>query len=147
MGLFESEIQELIYDTLTTDSTLRDLLGADGSDKRIYLAWPEGEITVDELKPAYIVIETMPAEAPIRIGSNVDDWAQRYCLHIFAEPEERELRGDIEERLRFDLHRKKFVTESYIIYDVFENGKEDVLEEGGLLDHRYFTMFKFLIKS
>jgi hypothetical protein len=147
LGLFESDIQELIYDTLVADSTLGGLLGADVSDTRIYLAWPEGEITVDGEKPAYMVIETMPAEAPIRIGSNVDDWAQRYCLHVFAEPEERELRGEVEERLRLNLHRKKFVTESHIIYDVFEDGKEDVLEEGGLFDHKYFTMFKFLLKN
>jgi hypothetical protein len=147
LALFESEIQELIYNTLTADSTLGDYLGADGSDKRIYLAWPEGEITVDEEKPAYVVIETMPAEAPLRIGSGVDDWAQRYCLHVFAEPEERELRKDIEERFRLLLHRKKFVTESYIIYDVFEDGKEDVMEDSGFLDHKYFAMFKFLLKS
>ena len=148
MALFESEIQELIFNTLESDSTLVGYLGGDASDKRIYLAWPDsGQITVSESKPAYLVIETLPAEAPVRIGSGIDDWAQRYCVHVFANPDSRELRGNIEERFRLQFHRKKFVTTSYILYQVYEDGKEDVMDDGGLLDHKYFLMFKFLIRS
>lgn len=148
MAQFESEIQELIYETLTSDTALKGYLGADGSDPRVYLPWQDSDTAkVGELRPAYIVLETMPASPPVILGSGIDDWTQRYCLHTFTRPEERELQGNIQERHRADFHRKKFITESYIIYQTSEDGKEGELTDGGLLDNQYFISFQFLSRD
>lgn len=148
MALFESEIQELIYEILTSDAVLSAYLGGDGSDNRIYLCLGDSETAkVSESQPAFVVIETMPVPAPVRLGNGIDNWTERYCLHVFTKPESRELRANIEGRFRADFHRKKFATTSYIIYHVFEDGREGELTEGGLYDHKYFVLFQFLPKS
>jgi hypothetical protein len=148
MALFESEIQGLVYGVLTGDAALVGLLGGDESDTRVYLSLGDSEtqkITVS--KPAYVVVETMPAPAPVRLGPGIDDWTERYCLHIFCRPEDRELRAAIEAHLRELFHRKNFVTEHFIIYHVFEDGREGAVTESGLYDYKYTVSLQFLPKS
>jgi hypothetical protein len=148
MAPFESELQELIYGILVGDPALSAYLGADTIDGRIRLSFNDSEVErVSASKPAYIVIETMPAPAPVRLGSGIDDWTERYCLHIFTRPENRDLRAAIEERLRELLHRKRFSTARFIVYHVFEDGREGVLTESGLLDYRYTVSLQFLPKG
>jgi len=147
VALFESEIQELIYEILSSDGVLSGYLGGDGTDNRIYLSLGDSETAkVSESQPAFIVIETMPIPAPVRLGNGIDNWTERYCLHVFTRPDGRELRANIEGRFRADFHRKKFATSSHIIYHVTEDGREGELTEGGLYDHKYFVSFQFLPK-
>ncbi len=145
MPLFESEVQELIYGVLAGDSGLAAFLGADTIDGRIRLSMNDMEVDkISSSKPACIVIETMPAPAPVRLSFGIDDWTERYCLHIFSRPENRDLRAGIEERLRDLLHRKSFTTARFIVYHVFEDGREGVLTEFNLLDYRYTISLQFL---
>jgi hypothetical protein len=147
MGPFESEIQELIYGILTGDTALVAHLGGEVADKRIYVSLNDTETQkMSETKPAYVVIETMPAPAPIRLGSGIDDWAERYCLHVFGRPENRDLRAAIEGRFRELLHRRHFITEHFMVYEVFEDGREGALTESGLYDYRYTVALQFLPK-
>ena len=70
MALFESEIQGLIYETLIADAVLTDYLGGDGSDGRIYLSLGDSETEkLSESQPAFVVIETMPAPAPVTMAT------------------------------------------------------------------------------
>lgn len=148
MAPFESELQELVYGILVGDTALSAYLGADTIHGRIRLSFNDSEVErVSANKPAHIVIETMPAPAPMRLGSGIDDWTERYCLHIFTRPENRDLRAAIEERLRELLHRKRFTTARFIVYHVFEDGREGVLTESGLLDYRYTVSLQFLPRS
>jgi hypothetical protein len=147
MAVFESEIQELMYGILTGDAVLSTYLGGDTADGRISLAWSNSEtqkISAD--KPAYIVVETMPAHAPVLLGSGIDDWTQQYRLHVFTKPEARGLRGAIEGRLRELLHRKSFLTARFIVYNVFEDGRDGAIVGAGLFDYRYTVSFQFLPK-
>lgn len=148
MTLFESEIQELIYGVLTSDTALAGYLGGGQSDRRIYLSLNDSEtqkITVS--KPAYIIIETMPAPAPVRLSSGIDDRTDRYRLHAFTRPEDRNLRAAIEARFRDLLHRKSFTTERFIVYHVFEDGREGALTDSGLHDYRYTVSFQSLPRN
>ena len=74
MALFESEIQELIYETISNDAVLIGYLGGDGSDSRIYLSLGDSETEkLSDSQPAFVVIETMPAPAPVRLGNGIDN--------------------------------------------------------------------------
>lgn len=148
MVLFESEIQELIYGILAGDPILSTYLGGDATDGRVRLSLSDSEAQkISAVKPAYIVIETMPAPAPISLASGIDEWTEQYCLHIFTKPESRELRAAIERRLRELLHRKNFMTARFIVYHVFEDGRGGVVTETGLFDYRYAVSFQFLPKG
>lgn len=148
MGLFESEIQELIYGILMEDRALAGHLGGEATDRRIYLSLNDSETQkIAETKPAYVVIETMPAPAPVLLGSGIDYWTESYCLHVFARPEGRDLRAAIEGRFRELLHRKRFITRHFIVYNVFEDGREGGLTESGLYDYKYTITFQFLPKN
>jgi hypothetical protein len=148
MEMFESEIQELVYGVLTGDGELLAYLGADEIDGRIHLSLNDLEVgKIGRDKPAYIIIETLPAPPPARLGSGIDDWTERYHLHVFTDPVNRDARASIEGRLRELLHRKSFLTAHFIVYHVREDGREDVLAESGLLDHRYTVSFQFLPKG
>jgi hypothetical protein len=148
MTLFESEIQELVYGILTGDPILSAYLGGDAVDVRVRLSLSDSDAQkISAVKPAYIVIETMPAPAPVRLGSGIDDWKEQYCLHIFTKPESRDLRASIEGRLRELLHRKNFMTARFIVYHVFEAGRDGAITETGLFDYRYGVSFQFLPKN
>jgi hypothetical protein len=147
MTLFESEVQKLIYGILTGDPGLLAYLGKEAADQRIYLSLNDSEVEkIGPSKPAYIVMETMPAPAPIRLAAGIDDWTERFCLHIYTRPEDRDLRAAIVGRLRELLHRKSFATERFIIYHVFEDVRESVLTDSALLDYRYTVSLRFLPK-
>jgi hypothetical protein len=148
MTVFESEIQELIYGMLTEDALLSTCLGGDAIDKRIGLSFRDSETQkISASKAAFIVIETMPAPAPVRLGSGIDDRTERYCLHIFSRPEGRDLRAFIEGRLRELFHKKSFLTAQFIVYDVHEGERNGVITEAGLFDYRYTISFQFLPKG
>ncbi len=147
MTLFESEVQELIYGILAGDPGLMAYLGADTANERIRLSLNNLEVEkISTAKPAYIVIETLPAPAPVRLAPGIDEWTERYCLHIFTRPENRNLRAAIVGRLRELLHRKSFITERFIVYHVFEDISESILIESGLLDYRYAVSLQFVPK-
>jgi hypothetical protein len=148
MVLFESEIQELIYGILAGDPILSMCLGGDATDGRVRLSLSDSEAQkISAVKPAYIVIETMPAPAPVSLASGIDEWTEQYWLHIFTKPESRELRAAIERRLRELLHRKSFMTARFIVYHVFEDGRDGAVTETGLFDYRYAVSFQFLPKG
>ncbi|MBN2224959.1 MAG: hypothetical protein JW765_09820 [Deltaproteobacteria bacterium] len=148
MALFESEIQELMYELLVGDSILLAYLGGDSIDTRVRLSPSDLEPPkISTIKPAYIIIETRPAPAPIHLGSGVDEWTEQYCLHIFTKIENRDLRAAIEGRLRELLHRKSFITACFIVYNVLEGGRDGVITETGLFDYRYVVSFQFLSKD
>jgi hypothetical protein len=148
MSLFESEIQELVYVALTGDSTLSAYLGADPLDTRIYLPFNDIEAPkISAAKPAYIVIETMPTPAPIRLGCGIDDRTEPYCLHVYIKPENRDLSAAIEGRFRKLFHGKDFITAHLIVYHVFESGREGTITETGLYNYRYMMSFRYLPKG
>lgn len=148
MAEYESEIQELIYGTLVGDTVLSAYLGADETDCRIILSLNNSEIKrISVAKPAYIAIETMPIPAPVFLGNGIEERTQRYCLHIFSKPENRELRAIIEERLRSLFHRKTLQTPRFLIYYAFEDGKDGTITGTGLFDYRYTIVFQFLLKG
>ncbi len=148
MLVFGSEIQELIYGILTGDAVLLTYLGGDEIDRRISLSLSDSNVRkISTTKPAYIVVETMPAPAPVLLGSAIEERTERYCLHIFTKPEARDLRAAIEGRLRGLLHRKSFLTARLIVYNVFEGVREGVITGAGLFDYRYGISFQFLPKG
>jgi hypothetical protein len=148
MLVFGSEIQELIYGILTGDAVLSTYLGGDEIDRRISLSLSDSNVRkIGTAKPAYIVVETMPAPAPVLLGSAIEERTERYCLHIFTKPEARDLRAAIEGRLRGLLHRKSFLTARLIVYNVFEGGRDGVIAGAGLFDYRYTISFQFLPKG
>jgi hypothetical protein len=148
MLVFGSEIQELIYGILTGDAVLSTYLGGDEIDRRISLSMSDSNVRkISTTKPAYIVVETMPAPAPVLLGSAIEERTERYCLHIFTKPEARDLRAAIEGRLRGLLHRKNFLTARLIVYNVFEGGRDGVITGAGLFDYRYTISFQFLPKG
>lgn len=147
MTVFESDIQELVYGILTGDSSLSAYLGGDEIDRRINLSLSDSETQrISTGKPAYIVIETMPAPAPVLLGCAIEERTERYCLHIFTKPEARDLRAAIEGRLRGLLHRKSFLTARFIVFNVFEDGRDGVITGAGLFDYRYTVSFRYLPK-
>ena len=89
----------------------------------------------------------MPAPAPVLLGSAIEERTERYCLHIFTKPEARDLRAAIEGRLRGLLHRKSFLTARFIVYNVFEDGRDGVITGAGLFDYRYTVSFRFVPKG
>jgi len=148
MTLFESDIQELIYGILIGDPILLTYLGGDSIDTRVRLSLGDSKPQkISAMKPACIVIEAMPVTAPVRLGSGIDEWTEQYCLHIFTRPEGRYLRAAIVERLRELLHGRSFVTTRFIVYQVFENGREGVITETNLYDYRYAVSLQFLPKG
>jgi len=145
---FEGEIQELIFTTLIGDAILQGFLGGEESDKRIYLAFQQQEAAkVSDVRPAHIVIETMPAPAPLRLGSGIDSWTERYCLHVFTRPEDRYTRMAVEDWFRAFFHRKTFETKSYLVFQSSEDGREGGITDGGLFDQKYFISFQFMSKT
>ena len=148
MAVFESDVQELVYGILTGDSSLSTYLGGDEINRRISLSLSDSETqTISTGKPAYIVMETMPAPAPVLLGSAIEERTERYCLHIFTRPEARDLRAAIEGRLRDLLHRKTFLTARLIVYNVIEGGRDGAITGAGLFDYRYTISFQFLPKG
>jgi hypothetical protein len=148
MLVFGSEIQELIYGILTGDAVLSTYLGGDEIDRRIRLSLSDSNVRkISTTKPAYIVVETMPAPAPVLLGSAIEERTERYCLHIFTKPEARDLRAAIEGRLRGLLHRKNFLSAMLFVYNVFEGGRDGVITGAGLFDYRYTISFQFLPKG
>jgi len=145
---FESEIQELVYEILTGDAILSTYLGGDVIGERIGLSLSNTEAQkISVAKPAYIVVETMSAPAPVYLRNGIDQWTERYCQHVFTKPENRDLRAAIEGRLRELLHRKSFTTDRFIVYDVSEYGREGVMTETGLFDYRFVVSLQFLPKN
>lgn len=148
MALFESEIQELIYGVLIHDMSLVEYLGGDSTDPRIYLSLNDSRAQmITSGKPAYVVVETKPAPAPVSLSSGIDDRVERYCLHVLSRPEDRDLRAAIEGRFRELLHRKCFTTAHFIVYHVHEDGREGVLTETGLFNYEYSVSLKYLPKT
>jgi len=75
---FESEIQELVYEILTGDAILSTYLGGDVIGERIGLSLSNTEAQkISVAKPAYIVVETMSAPAPIYLGKGIHEWTER----------------------------------------------------------------------
>lgn len=148
MTLFESDIQELVYGILVGDPIILTYLGGDSIETRVQLSLGDSKPQkISATKPACIVIESMPVTPPTRLGSGIDEWTEQYCLHIFTKPEGRDLRAAIVERLRELLHGRSFVTTRFIVYQVFENGREGIITETDLYDYRYAVSFQFLAKG
>jgi len=140
-----TEIETLLYETLTGDVALIALLGGDGMDPRIYPSWRAQERPrISVLQPGYVVIRFDEAAQPQCVGGAVDERRERYRLSLFSLPEAGELRGDVMMRFRELFHRKSFVTESYLVFDVVEITREERPTEDRLMEFMYLISCGFL---
>ena len=142
---FGTEIEKLLYETLIGDGVLATLLGGDGVDPRIYLSWrAESRPRISDSLQGYVVIRFDSAEEPSALSETVDDRRERYLLSIFSLPEAREFRGEVMMRFRELFHRKSFVTESFLVYDVGEIAGEEHMMDNRLMELRYILSCGFL---
>lgn len=142
---FGTEIETLLYETLTDDSVLIALLGGDGMDPRIYPSWRTVDRPwISDARPGYVVMRFDEAAEPQRVGGVVDERRERYRLSLFSLPEAGELQGDVMMRFRDLLHRKSFVTEHYLVFDVGEVTREERPTDDGLMELRYLISCGFL---
>lgn len=142
---FGTEIETLLYETLTGDVALIALLGGDGMDPRIYPSWMAQERPrISDSQPGYVVMRFDEAAQPQRVGGAVDERWERYRLSLFSLPETGELRGDVMLRFRELFHRKGFVTESYLVFDVGEVTREERLTDDRLIELAYLISCGFL---
>jgi hypothetical protein len=142
---FETEIEELLYETLAEDAALAMLLGGDETDSRIYLSWrAEGRPRISDAEPGYVVIRFDEAARPQGMGGAVEDRRERYLLSLFSRPEARELRGDVTARFRALFHRKSFITAGFFVYDMSEAAREQKMADDRLMELRYILSVGFL---
>jgi|GEM_PF-2495859 len=142
---FETEIEGLLYETLAEDEALATFLGGDETDSRIYLSWrAESLPRISDEKQGYVVIRFDEATQPRSVGGAVDDRRERYLLSLFSRPETGEFRGEVVARFRELLHRKGFVTESFLVYDVCEASREEHMTDDRLMELRYILSVGFL---
>ena len=142
---FETEIERLLYEILTGDDELTSLLGAGGTDPRIYLPWrAEDRPRISDSEPGYVVIRFDSASQPHRLSETVDDRRERYYLSLFSMPEAGELRGGVVMRFRALFHRRSFVTESFLVYETVEIGREERATDDRLVEHMYILSIGFL---
>ncbi|MBN1882797.1 MAG: hypothetical protein JW885_11530 [Deltaproteobacteria bacterium] len=142
---FETEIERLLYETLTGDDALATLLGADEMDPRVYLSWRTKECPlISDSKPGYVMIRLDSADQPQRVGGTVDDWRERYLVSLFSLPEKRELRREVVDRFRTLFHRQSFVTESFLVYDTVEIAREERATDDRIVELMYTLSIRFL---
>ena len=91
---------EAIYKTLRDDDALQALLGTTFDDDeaivdpRVYNGWPEGEIALDVLRPAYVIL-TDEGDVTTGLAYGVSELYQVRIVSLA-----RDLREDIKERIR-----------------------------------------------
>ena len=142
---FETDIERLLYETLTGDDALVTLLGGEGPDPRIYLSWrAQDRPLISGARPGYVVIRFDEAARPQSVGGIVDERRERYLLSLFSLPEAGEFRGNVLVRFRELFHRKRCVTESCLVFDVGEIAREERLTDDRLMELRYLLSCGFL---
>lgn len=116
--MYDSEIQELLYDTITGDSTL---MGYVGGTSMVRLEEDTREAIKVSATNRPIVIECLPRRGPI---GNKNEFSQRALIHVYIRPKDREAKEQIINRLSALFHNyadggpasKVFTTTSYRVF-------------------------------
>lgn len=98
MADYESEIQQLLYDQLVGNTTIKTAIGYSAGDVRVYLEWNEADqATISSTKKGYIVIETLQEDAPVGEKVEVN---QRAILHLYTALTDRATRKTVRDAIK-----------------------------------------------
>lgn len=98
MADYESEIQQLLYDQLIGNTTIKTAIGYSAGDVRVYLEWNEADqATISSTKKGYIVIETLQEDAPVGEKVEVN---QRAILHLYTALTDRATRKTVRDAIK-----------------------------------------------
>ena len=133
---YDNEIQELLYDTLVADTSLKTALGGGTTDKRIYLEWNSDDLPkLSGTKPGFITIGTMGRSEALGEKHEVEMIS---TLRLYTRPDDRTTRTSVLARIEAllyapsgEIHRG-FTTDSYLVFTK-DGGVDDPVIENGVL--------------
>lgn len=138
MADYESEIQQLLYEQLIGDSTIKTAIGYTAGDTRVYLEWNDSaQVSVSSTKKGYIVIETLQEDAPVGEKLEVN---QRAILHVHTSLTDRATRKTVKDAIKALFQNaeggggpeEQWTTTSYLVWTK-TGGVGQPYEDRGLL--------------